>query len=75
MLYCVINLKWGYDKHTLDISMQGYIKKILQKYNHTKKYKPQHTPYQPVPRKYRNYPKIILNMALLHNYMTPISLT
>ena len=51
-LYCGINLKWYYDNRTLHISMQGYIKKLLQKYNHRDKKKQQHTPYQPVPRKY-----------------------
>ena len=30
-LYRGINLKWDYDKRTLYISMQGYIKKQLQK--------------------------------------------
>ena len=30
-LYCIINLKWDYDKRTLDISMPGYIQKQRQK--------------------------------------------
>jgi hypothetical protein len=30
-LYCGIKLNWDYDAHTLNISMPGYIKKLLQK--------------------------------------------
>ena len=30
----------------------GYIKKLLQKYNHIKRKKLQHTSYQPAPQKY-----------------------
>ena len=30
-LYCGIKLKWDYVAQTLDISMPGYIKKLLQK--------------------------------------------
>jgi hypothetical protein len=31
-LYCSIMLKWDYVARTVDISMQGYIKKKLQEY-------------------------------------------
>ncbi len=31
--YCSIQLIWDYNAQTLDISMPGYIKKVLQKYN------------------------------------------
>jgi hypothetical protein len=30
-LYCGIKLSWDYDTQTLNISMPGYIKKLLQK--------------------------------------------
>jgi hypothetical protein len=33
-LYCGIQLVWDYNARTLDISMPGYIKKVLQKYKH-----------------------------------------
>jgi hypothetical protein len=33
-LYCGINLNWHYNMHTLNISMPGYIKKLLLKYKH-----------------------------------------
>ncbi len=35
-LYCGIKLDWDYVKQTVDISMQGYIQKKLQKYEHVK---------------------------------------
>ncbi len=37
---------------TLDISMPGYIKKLLHKYKHKMPKKPQHCPYTPVPKQY-----------------------
>ncbi len=51
-LYCGIKLNWGYDAQTLDILMPGYIKKLLQKYNHGVPSKPQHCPYAPTPKQY-----------------------
>jgi hypothetical protein len=33
-LYCGISLQWDYVRRRLDISMPGYIKKQLLKYNH-----------------------------------------
>jgi hypothetical protein len=49
-LYCGIKLKWNYEELTLDISMQGYIIKQLQKYKHDTPTKPQHCPYSPQPK-------------------------
>jgi hypothetical protein len=49
-LYCGITLKWDYDARTLDISMPGYIKKLLLKYKHPMPTKPQHCPYAPAPK-------------------------
>jgi hypothetical protein len=51
-LYCVIRLNWDYNVRTLDISMPGYNKKILQKYKHHVPPKPQHCPYSPSPIQY-----------------------
>jgi hypothetical protein len=51
-LYCGIKLNWDYDKRTLDISMPGYIKKLLQKYKHRVLSKLQHCPYSPSPKQY-----------------------
>ncbi len=51
-LYCGIILNWDYNAHTLNISMPGYTKKLLQKYKHCMPSKPQHCPYSPAPKQY-----------------------
>jgi hypothetical protein len=51
-LYCGIQLIWDYNAQTLDISMPGYTKKVLQKYMHRVPSKPQHCPYSPPPKQY-----------------------
>jgi len=51
-LYCSIKLHWDYNKHTVDISMPGFIKKLLQKCKDKMPTKPQHCPYTPVPKQY-----------------------
>ena len=50
-LYCGIALKWDYHNKTVDISMPGYIKKVLQRFQH-KCSKPQHSAYQCAPKQY-----------------------
>ncbi len=51
-LYCGIQLVWDYNAQTLDISMSGYIKKVLQKYKHCVPSKPQHCPYSQSSKQY-----------------------
>ena len=34
-LYCVITLKWDYQKHTVGISITGYVASDMHKYKHT----------------------------------------
>ena len=51
-LYCGITLDWDYDNRTLDISLPGYIDKVLQRFEHKTPTTPQHCPFQPTPRKY-----------------------
>jgi hypothetical protein len=51
-LYCGITLAWDYDARTVDFSMPGYIKKQLQKYQHEKPTRPQHSPYPAATRTY-----------------------
>ncbi len=51
-LYCGITLDWDYNKRTLDISMPGYVKKQLIKYNHPMPKSPQHCPWSPHPIQY-----------------------
>ena len=43
-LCCGIKLRWDNNACTLDISMPGYIKKLLQKYKQKMPKKPQHCP-------------------------------
>jgi hypothetical protein len=50
-LYCGIELDWNYDKHTLLMSMPGYMKKKLLKYKHAVQ-QVQHCLYSAEPRKY-----------------------
>jgi len=50
-LYCGISLRWDYVRRTLDISMPGYIKKQLLKYNHIM-HQIQNCPYSPEPKRY-----------------------
>ena len=56
-LYCGIKLHWDYIVRTVDISMPGYIKKLLQKYKHKIPTKPQHCPYTPAPKQYGAEPQ------------------
>ncbi len=51
-LYCGIKLSWDYGTQTLNISMSGYIQKMLIKYKHWIPTKPQHCPYAPSPKQY-----------------------
>eukprot|EP00804_Cyclotella_cryptica_P025622 CCRYP_002829-RA/>CCRYP_002829-RA protein AED:0.38 eAED:0.38 QI:0/0/0/1/0/0/2/0/285 len=50
-LYCGIKLDWNYDKHTLLISLPGYIQKVLQQFQHDTPKTPQRCPFQPHPKK------------------------
>ncbi len=51
-LYRGINLNWDYTTRTLNISMLGYITKLLHKYEHRVPSKPQHCPYSPALKQY-----------------------
>eukprot|EP00956_Cyclotella_meneghiniana_P026599 scaffold57893_cov25-Cyclotella_meneghiniana.AAC.1 len=50
-LYCGISLDWDYERKTVDISMPGYIKKLLQRFHHELR-KAQHSPYKCAPKAY-----------------------
>ena len=45
-LYCSITLKWDYAARILDISMPGYAKEALDKFQQPTPTIPQHSPYQ-----------------------------
>ena len=44
-------MKWNYDEGYVDISMPGYIKRLLAKYNYEPK-KKRYSPYPVGPRKF-----------------------
>jgi endonuclease I len=43
--YCGLTLEWDYKKRTVDLSMQGYIKTSLHKYQHAAPAYPEHAPH------------------------------
>ena len=43
--FCGLKLKWDYEKGTVDISMPGYVKKALQRFDHDSPTKPQDAPH------------------------------
>ena len=52
-LYCGITLDWTYDEGYVDISMPGYIKRLLAKFN----YEPKKKRYPPSPGEPRKFAK------------------
>ncbi|KAL7479933.1 hypothetical protein ACHAW6_007838 [Cyclotella cf. meneghiniana] len=58
-LYCGISLNWDYQKRTVDISMPGYIKKLLQRFQHECS-KPQHSPFNCSPKRYGKDAQLLL---------------
>jgi hypothetical protein len=43
--YCDLTLDWNYQDHTVDLSMPGYIKAALHKYQHPAPVRPEHAPH------------------------------
>jgi hypothetical protein len=43
--YCGLTLYWDYKTRTVDLSMPGYIKAALHKYQHTAPVRPEHAPH------------------------------
>jgi hypothetical protein len=43
--YCGLTLEWDYKNRTVDLSMPGYIKAALHKYQHTTPARPEHAPH------------------------------
>ena len=50
LLYCGITLRWNYEQRYVDISMPGYVKKMLARFKHEEPNTPQYSPYQPLTR-------------------------
>jgi hypothetical protein len=46
--YCGLTIDWEYNKQYVDISMPGYIEKVLHKYQHPKPAKPEYSPHDHV---------------------------
>jgi hypothetical protein len=44
-LYLGMTLTWDYSHHTIDISMPGYVKKALDRFQHNAQTRPQHSPH------------------------------
>jgi hypothetical protein len=44
-LYCGITLKWDYSNKHVDLSMPGYIKDVLHKFQHPMPKRPQYAPH------------------------------
>ena len=51
-LYCGITLKWDYNKCHVNISMPGYVVRLLARFNHEPPLKPQHSPHATPPQKF-----------------------
>jgi endonuclease I len=43
--YCGLTLDWDYKKRTVDLSMPGYIKAALHKYQHPAPARPEYAPH------------------------------
>jgi hypothetical protein len=43
--YCGFTLEWDYKNRTVDLSMPGYIKAALHKYQHAAPARPEHAPH------------------------------
>jgi hypothetical protein len=46
IVYSGMTLKWDYQKRTCDISMQGYVTNVLNKFQHDAPKHPHHTPFK-----------------------------
>jgi hypothetical protein len=43
--YCGLTLEWDYKNRKVDLSLPGYIKAALQKYQHPSPARPEHSPH------------------------------
>ena len=43
--YCGLTLAWNYPEGYVNISMPGYLKKVLKKFNHKPPKRPEHAPH------------------------------
>jgi hypothetical protein len=57
--YCGLTLEWDYKNRTVDLSMPGYIKASLHKYQHPAPARPEHAPHMWNPPIYGDKTKIV----------------
>ena len=50
--YCGLNIKWNYDKGYVDISMDKYIKKLLDRLQYQPNRYPEYSPHEHIPIEY-----------------------
>jgi hypothetical protein len=43
-IYLTMHMAWDYSRHTMDISMSGYVAKFLNHFQHRALGRPQHSP-------------------------------
>jgi hypothetical protein len=71
--YCGLTLEWNFKNRTVDLSMPGYIKAALHKYQHASPTRPEHAPHTWNPPVYgakRQYVEDVNNIpALSANYV------
>ena len=65
-LYCGITLDWNYKQGYVDISMLGYVKRLLTRYKHIMK-KEQYSPYPTIPKKYGKDAQLPIPRMILQN--------
>ena len=71
--YCGLRLDWNYEKGFIDISMPGYIKKLLHKLQHVTRKQPQYAPHQwtlPAYGKKRQFAKVAPQLPTLNKKET-----
>ena len=57
--YCGLTLDWNYEKKYVDISMEGYVKKQLDRYGHPKPKRAQYAPHKWALRTYSSAPQLV----------------
>ena len=45
-LYCGLTLAWNYNQRHVNVSMPGYVQRLLQRFNHPHPRTPQHSPHK-----------------------------
>jgi hypothetical protein len=57
--YCGLTLEWYYKNRTVDLSMPGYIRSALHKYQHAAPTRPEHAPHTWNPPIYGTKPQYV----------------